>query len=72
MIEKKINGLSLKLMSILGEISVSTLYKYAQNNDMNPIQTSAKRGARYSIKDTRDILKHFFSSKHKINKNKIK
>lgn len=70
MIEKKQSGLSLKLMSVLSEVSVSTLYKFVQNKEMEPIPSTAKRGARYSIDLTRKILSHFFSSKHKICKNK--
>lgn len=71
--EKNIyNGLSLKLMSVLSGISVSTLYKFSQTHDLHPLQTTAKRGARYSIENTRKILKYFFSSKHKIKNNRKK
>jgi chromosome partitioning protein len=70
MVEKKYFGLSLKLMSVLGGVSVSTLYKFVQSNGMEPVPTAAKRGVRYPIEATRVTLGHFFSSKHKISKNK--
>ena len=59
-------GVSLKHMSVLSGVSVSTLYKYIQNHKIDPLISSYKRGAKYSIPDTRKIMGHFYSKKHPI------
>lgn len=67
-------GLPLKLMEIIiGKCNhFSTIYKYAQNNNIHPMGDRSKRNSRYSIQSTRRILKHFFASKHPIDKTKKK
>lgn len=65
-------GIPLRLMEMLSGNHFSTLYKYAQNNNIFPMESKKKRNTKYSIPSVRKILNHFYSSKNPINKNKKK
>ena len=59
-------GLSLKHMSVLSGVSISTLYKYIQSQNIEPLANLTRRGAKYSISSVRRIMNHFYAKKHPI------
>lgn len=61
-------GIPLRLMETLSGNHFSTLYKYAQSNNILPMPSLNKRKSRYSVESTRGILKHFCADKHPISK----
>lgn len=65
-----VRGLTLKHMSILSGISISTLYKYVHKNKISPVESCGKRKLKYSPESVREILSHFYSSKHPIDSSK--
>lgn len=60
------NGLTAKTISILTGVTPSTISRFISENAIKPAQEFTKRNFRFSVVDTRKILKEFMSNRHKI------
>lgn len=63
-------GLPLIIMSKILELNPSTLTRFCQSQNLIPTltQNTSKRNSRFSIKDTRQILRNYISSKIGVDK----
>jgi chromosome partitioning protein len=63
-------GLTLKHISVISGINISTLYKYATTKKVETLESKSGRGVKYPPESVRLILKHFFADKHPVNPQK--
>ncbi|GHT96065.1 hypothetical protein FACS1894122_14100 [Alphaproteobacteria bacterium] len=62
------DGVTQKCMGLMAGIVPSTISRFISANKITHIPTSAKLKVRYSVDNTRKVLKHFVSSKFNVEK----
>ena len=64
------DGITQKTMSLLANISASTVSRFIASNDIAHYNTGGQRYLRYSVEDTRNIIRNLSSFPEKIIKHK--
>ena len=63
--KKEVVGITQKSMCMLADVVNTTIYRVLADQSIEPIEGSSKKNCRYSIENTRKVLKGFFVDRFK-------